>query len=143
MRSGYFIVLSLLAGHLSLAPAAEVKLTVTEPAGVARSPGIVTSGVPFARGAVKDASALSVRVGGKVVPSQFIRISPWPDGSVRWALMDCQLPVPAAGKAELVVRDDGAKALQPLFRETLLTARRSSLRGQTASRTSARSWSAR
>ncbi len=32
----------------------EVKLTVKETAQAARSPGLITMGVPFARGAVKD-----------------------------------------------------------------------------------------
>jgi len=85
----------------------QVGLVVEEPAQVDRQAGVVTTGVPFARGAVRDVSDLSVRVGGEVVPAQFIETVPWADGSVRWALMDCQIDVPAGGKAALVVRSDG------------------------------------
>jgi hypothetical protein len=90
------------------AAALEVGLVVGDDAKAARRPGTVTSGVPFARGALKDVGKLSVSAGGKVVPAQFAKLAPWDDGSVRWALLDCQVDVPAGGKTELVLRDDGA-----------------------------------
>jgi len=90
------------------ASALEAELTVQESAGVARKPAAVTCGVPFAQGAVKDATALSAQVGGKAVPAQFATLAKWSDGSVRWVLMDCQLEVDAGGKAKLAVRDGGA-----------------------------------
>jgi PcRGLX-like N-terminal RIFT barrel domain len=91
------------------APAAalEVKLTVSDASGTARKAGTVTSGVPFARGAVKDVKKLSVSVDGKAVPAQFEALARWDDGSVRWALLDCQADVAAGGKTELIIRDDG------------------------------------
>ena len=100
----------LLAG---IAGAVEVKLDVEDHAGAARNAGIVTSGVPFAKGAVKDVSKLSARVGGKVMPAQFLQLAPWPDGSVRWALMDTQVDVPSGGKIALIVRDDGGNIAPP------------------------------
>lgn len=84
----------------------EVAICVKEPTGAARTRGVVTTGVPFAKGAVKDVSNLSVTVGGKVIPAQFLKLVPWSDGSVRWALMDTQVDVSAGGKTELVVRDN-------------------------------------
>ena len=101
------VVCVVLLGSGLDAGAVEVTLAVREGAGVGRQPGVVTAGVPFAKGAVADVGALSVSVGGKPIPAQFIEIAPWDDGSVRWALMDCQADVPAGGMAELVVRDDG------------------------------------
>jgi len=89
------------------ASALEVKLTVGDDAKVARQSGAVTSGVPFARGEVKDLARLSVSAGGKAVPAQFGKLAQWDDGSVRWALLDCQVDVPAGGRTELVLRDDG------------------------------------
>ncbi len=47
--------------------AMEVKCQVRETAQVARSPAVITTGVPFARGAVKDVGKLSVSIGGKAV----------------------------------------------------------------------------
>lgn len=95
------------------AAAVEVKLTVREHAKVARAPGIVTTGVPFAAGEVKDVSKLAVTSGGKALPVQFIRTVAWPDGSVRWALMDVQVPLDADGQAELTVTDAGGNPAPP------------------------------
>jgi len=93
------------------ADAVEVKLTVTEPTGVARTAEPVTSGVPFAKGAVKDVGSLSVTdAAGKPLPAQFIQLTPWPDGSVRWALMDTQVDVGANAAAHLIVKDGKAAA---------------------------------
>ncbi len=114
LRSSNIFAAALALAALSTAASAlEVKLTVGESAGVARKAGTVTSGVPFAKGAVKDISRLSVSAGGKVVPAQFTQTGKWDDGSVRWALLDCLVDVPAKGKTELVVRDDGKNPAPP------------------------------
>ena len=98
----------LVCALLFLAPVAlavEVQLQVTEIDQVARTPAVVTTGVPFARGAVADVGRLTVSVAGEPVPAQFIKTVPWDDGSVRWALMDVQLEVPGGGEVELLVTD--------------------------------------
>ena len=87
--------------------AVEVKLTVAEAAGVARKGATVTSGVPFAKGAVTDLAKLSASLDGKPIAAQFVKLAQWDDGSIRWALLDTQVDVAAKGKVELVVRDDG------------------------------------
>jgi hypothetical protein len=87
--------------------AVEVRLKVEETAQVARSPGLITMGVPFARGAVRDLSRLAVSLGGKPIPAQFARTAAWDDGSVRWGLMDVQTDVPAGGTIQLVVSSAG------------------------------------
>ncbi|MCK5528670.1 MAG: hypothetical protein KAI74_03220 [Kiritimatiellae bacterium] len=91
--------------------ALEVKLTATETAGIARNASKVTCGVPFAKGAVPDINKLSLTVNGKIYPSQFIKLAPWDDGSIRWALLDTQINVPASGKTELVVCDTAKRAV--------------------------------
>lgn len=99
-----------LAMVLALAPSAaavEVELTVRESAGVERSPALVTAGIPFARGTVTDVGRLAVTRDGKPVPAQFLKTVPWDDGSVRWALMDVQVPVTANGQIKLVLSDSG------------------------------------
>lgn len=82
-----------------------VKLNVADLAGVERVAEPVTSGVPFPQGAVLDAGKLAlVDAAGKPVPAAFAAISLWPkDKSVRWALVDAQVNVPAGGAAELSV----------------------------------------
>ncbi|MCG3178585.1 MAG: hypothetical protein BIFFINMI_00913 [Phycisphaerae bacterium] len=99
--------IGLLARPVATARAVEVKLQAAETADVARSPAVITAGVPFARGAVRDVAGLVVSVAGKPIPAQFSRLAPWPDGSVRWALMDVQADVPAGGKVDLTVSDGG------------------------------------
>ncbi|MDD4890897.1 MAG: hypothetical protein PHU85_13330 [Phycisphaerae bacterium] len=89
------------------ASAFEVKLTVAETAKVAREPAVVTSGVPFAKGAVKDLAKLAVSIDGKAVPAQFLKLAAWDDGSIRWALMDVQVKAAAGAKVELTVSDAG------------------------------------
>ena len=87
-------------------PAGEiVRLKAVEPAGIERVAEPVTGGVPFPEGLVKDVSKLAlVDAAGKPVPAAFTAINLWPkDKSVRWALVDTQLSVPANGTAEFAI----------------------------------------
>lgn len=86
--------------------ALDVRLEVADDSGAERRGGTVSSGVPFAQGAVRELGRLSVSAGGRKIPAQFRELARWPDGSVRWALMDCLVDVPANGKTELALRDD-------------------------------------
>jgi hypothetical protein len=87
-----------------------VQLTVAETGGSDRAPGPVTTGVPFARGVVKDVAGLRVEdATGKRLPCAFRAISSWDDGSVRWALMDTQIAVKANEAVGLRVVQGGAK----------------------------------
>jgi hypothetical protein len=62
---------------------------VTEHDGVARRGFPVTGGIPLARGTVTEASELGlVDDRGAAVPLQAQATSRWPDGSVRWVLLD-------------------------------------------------------
>ena len=101
------------------AHALEVKLQVTETGQVARTPALITTGVPFPRGAVHDVAKLSAAVGVRIAgnpppaPAQFLKLVPWDDGSARWALMDVQAPVAAGATLELRVSDSGANPAPP------------------------------
>ncbi|MBI5685995.1 MAG: fibronectin type III domain-containing protein [Verrucomicrobia bacterium] len=62
-----------------------VELAVTEPTDAPRKNWPVTSGVPFARGALASAEhARLFDASGKQVPAQFEATAFWPDGSVKW-----------------------------------------------------------
>lgn len=70
-------------------------------------------GVPFARGAVSQPERIAVIGGdGRRIPSQAAALARWPDGSVRWALLD--VVVAAHGGTEewleIHLRDDAAPA---------------------------------
>lgn len=64
----------------------------------------LTFGVPFAPGRVTDPSRLTV-VGGTVWPTDVSAVERWPDGSIRWALVDTLGDVPEPG-LDVEVRDD-------------------------------------
>ncbi len=83
---------------------AEAPMTVREPAGVARANEWVTVGVPFARGALPNVAGLrALQDGHPIRGAQFRTLSPWPDGSVQWALATFPLSVPADGEVGITV----------------------------------------
>ena len=106
---------AVLAGALTAAPAQElaVKVTVREPAGLARKNEPASGGVPFKRGQVKDVSELALfNEAGEQVAAQFTKLAPYEDRSVQWALLDLVVAeLPANGAATFVVRR--AKATPP------------------------------
>ena len=73
---------------------------------VARRHEPLTFGVPLPRGRVHDASRL-VAVSGDPRPTEARVVERWPDGSIRWALVDTRIDLPPDG-AEIHVRDDVA-----------------------------------
>jgi hypothetical protein len=72
----------------------------------------VTGGVPFPRGAVRDLTACSaITSDGAVLPAQARVMDRWGDGSVRWALVDLQVPCAAgATHGELTLRTEPASS---------------------------------
>ena len=71
-------------------------LTVREPAGIERVDEPVTTGVPFAPGVLAKGAPLALLdAKGKEVPLQTRVLAHWPDGSVKWVLLDFQTGVPA------------------------------------------------
>lgn len=81
-----------------------VTLTLQEPAGVARAGAPVRSGVPLPQGLVasKDALALSA-AGGPPLPLQTRVLSTWPDGTVRWVLLDTFVDLEASETLSLTL----------------------------------------
>ena len=90
-----------------------VPIRVTEPAGVARTTEPVTVGVPLPAGRVRGADALWVAgPDGHAVRSQARILERWPDGSVRWALVDFLASAAARESPTYTVRDGKAAAAQ-------------------------------
>lgn len=92
MRNGMnWLAVALL---VSAAVAAEqVPLRVDFPEG-ADAPAVpVSGGIPFPQGRLKDlASVRLTGAGGREIPCQVTRLAVWPDGSIKWALIDAILP---------------------------------------------------
>lgn len=76
-------------------------LRLSEPAGLDRIESPVTSGVPFPAGALRSASDVRIlSPKGAAMPHQADVLATWPDGSVKWLLVDFQATVPASGVVE-------------------------------------------
>ncbi|UCG57048.1 MAG: hypothetical protein JSU70_19560 [Phycisphaerales bacterium] len=74
-----------------------VRLSVQEPSGVSRSGWPVSSGVPFAQGALRDTGYIALLDNdGRETPLQTEVLASWPDGSVRWLLVDFQVDLAAS-----------------------------------------------
>ena len=77
--------------------ALEVELTVTSPRTTPTSHVPVTCGVPWPRGALRDVGSLRLRdAQGRPVPLQARTLNFWPDGAVRWVLLDWQATAASA-----------------------------------------------
>lgn len=85
--------------------AGETRLTVEEPAGVERQQWPVTSGIPLALGTLGDDQAAALfDEGGKEIPLQTEPLARWPDGSIRWLLLDFQIDLAARQTKTLTLR---------------------------------------
>jgi PcRGLX-like protein C-terminal alpha/alpha toroid domain/PcRGLX-like N-terminal RIFT barrel domain/PcRGLX-like protein central beta sandwich domain len=61
----------------------------------------VTGGIPFPRGALDKAEHARVLSRGSEIPAQIEATALWPDGSVKWILVDLVVSPKAAGELEL------------------------------------------
>ncbi|MBB31524.1 MAG: hypothetical protein CME25_21780 [Gemmatimonadetes bacterium] len=87
-----------------------VEIRVREPAGIARRNLPVTQGVPLPEGVVTDAeSIVLLDEEGHRISSQLRVMSRWPDGSLKWILVDFQADLEADGEAafRLMVGEPG------------------------------------
>lgn len=86
-----------------------VPVLVREAGGVARANAPASGGVPLSAGTARNTAALWLaNASGRAVPSQVRALESWPDGSIRWALVDLLATVPANGVASYTLRADGA-----------------------------------
>ncbi len=67
-----------------------VRLDVPAMVGAGRQVWPLSTGVPFARGVVRDPSELALQGPRGALPLQVRPLIRWPDGSIRWALVDWQ-----------------------------------------------------
>lgn len=112
--SGSRAILALVSVSLAAAPAAralDVPLTVTAREATPRPQTVVTSGVPFAEGTLRDPALVRLLLGASELPLQVRKTASWPDGSVRWLLLDFPVDLPAApGSVSVSLRTGEAPA---------------------------------
>ncbi|MFC1712380.1 hypothetical protein ACFL6S_01860 [Candidatus Poribacteria bacterium] len=85
------------------AKADSISLVVKEPSGIERRSWPVTSGVPLPEGALEDSARVRLSSEGEELPLQTEVLTRWPDGSVRWLLLDFQLDLAANGERNLAL----------------------------------------
>jgi hypothetical protein len=105
-RTSFIAVLVLTLSVCGLAFGAElnVKLTVTEPSGVARKAAPVCGGVPLPAETFKKGQVFTVFRGDDAVPAQVVPLVVDANDYVRWVLVDLQTDLAAKGKAEFTLR---------------------------------------
>jgi hypothetical protein len=81
----------------------ELSLLVPDAPDELRSAEPVTAGIPFPPGVVRKLHELNISTSGGVpLPAQWQALDRWPaDGSIRWALLDCQLDAPGTCRLTL------------------------------------------
>lgn len=78
-----------------------IELTVEETTARSRRSWLVTSGVPFAPGELSPDADLKLMRGATELPLQWKPHVRWPDGSVKWALLDLQADTRAGQRTRL------------------------------------------
>lgn len=84
-----------------------VKLLLWEPSGVNRPAWPITVGVPFPKGALRKPSLVSLWDGDRELQMESRILSEWPDGSVRWLLIDFQTDLMGNQRKHISLRFDG------------------------------------
>ena len=93
-----------------------IRLVVSDQMGAARTGEIVCSGVPFAKGILQPNQPVHVvKFRGDQLPTQAKVLGQWPDGSVRWLLVQFPADCPANAQGEYyLVPDQGPEPETPL-----------------------------
>jgi len=99
------IAFALLSFVAQSASAKDIDLTVAEPSGVERRGWPVTSGIPLAQGELRsDRRTALFDADGKEIPLQTEVLNRWPDGTIRWLLLDFQVDLAANQSKRYVLR---------------------------------------
>ena len=104
--------------------AAEFPLTVREPAGIARHHAPITSGVPFGKGELRSADAITLLTTGTkpaAMPLQTEVLARWADGSIKWLLLDFQADLPANKTTTFVVKYGPGVTRPPVTNPIVIT----------------------
>src|SRR6266581_7320487 len=106
------LALALAAGAARAAtPPLAVPLALEESAGVARHAWPASASVPLPRGRVQSPDKLWLAApDGHAAPLQARALERWPDGSVRWLLLDFLADVPPGKLATYTLRDGAPPA---------------------------------
>src|SRR3989442_4207928 len=96
--------------HAAPARLLAVPLALEEAAGVARQAWPAAASVPLPRGRLRDPNVWIAAPGGRATLAQACVLERWPDGSVRWLLVDFLADVAAGDHATYTLHDGPAFA---------------------------------
>ncbi len=78
-----------------------IRAKTREPAGIRRRRCPLTAGIPFARGTLRAPDQLQVcDADAQPLPSSASIMATWPDGSIKWALLDLQADIEPMARAQ-------------------------------------------
>lgn len=101
-----------------------IQLTVEEPSGASRVGWPVTSGIPLAQGVLDDPSkAVLLDAEGQPMPLQTEALARWPDGSIRWLLLDFQVDLNAGQQKVFTLSIEPGQEPTPVVRPLIVTKR--------------------
>lgn len=86
----------------------DIPLSITNRENAAKIAEPITSGVPLASGVLSQVSQVRLLQGQTELPAQFEALARWPNGSIRWLLLHCQVDLPASGSTPVVLQTGAA-----------------------------------
>ncbi|MBT4504225.1 MAG: hypothetical protein HOC74_41245, partial [Gemmatimonadetes bacterium] len=91
-----------------------IELAIQEPLGIDRPNHPVTMGVPFPQGALASPENLRIEASDQQIPLQTRTMLTWPDGSVKWVLLDFQTDLKSGEKNSChLFYGDGVESAPP------------------------------
>jgi hypothetical protein len=98
-----------------------IPITISERAGIDRINEPVSMGIPFPRGIIKNVSSLALEdENGEKIVLQAEELATWPDGSLKWALLDFQISLKADSVKVLVLKENSHINENDNIREMLI-----------------------
>ena len=96
------LLFCVLTAHTALCGEIPLRVELPEGSAAEGSGAIpVNGGIPFPKGAIKSVAEVRlVDSGGKEIPCQATQMAVWPDGSIKWAMIDAVIAAPAELKLE-------------------------------------------
>lgn len=98
------VVVSVALATATVAAESSPRLIVSEETGLSRAGHPVTSGMPLPPGWLGPRESAHLGTSAGAVPTQQRVLSSWPDGSVRWLLLDFQAALAPRQRLELTLR---------------------------------------
>ncbi|HIG56211.1 MAG TPA: hypothetical protein EYG11_17170 [Candidatus Latescibacteria bacterium] len=93
----------------------DINAIIHEPSGVPRNEWPLILGLPFAAGVLRNPTQIAISDGAeRPLPASAKTLATWPDGSIKWALLDTQASLGPMERATYHIHTDTQTATAPL-----------------------------